>query len=1043
MLEKQVIYYVFMVNIKLLRKIVFVLKINVIFLTQRSTIFKTKNRVMRNTLLWVATFVMATLSTFAQSGWVAKDAGIAAGNGIGQISVGLSNTDAVWAQVLNNDGSINDSYTLSVDGGLTWTAGTFDAGSGLSQLFAIDENTCWAVFNTGANQGLYKTVNGGTNWVKKGDVYGASSFANVVHFFDENNGFAQGDPLDGYFELYTTTDGGETWTRVPEANIAAPVAGEYGITGNYDAKGNSIWFGTNKGRVYYSSDKGLNWAATATPFGDGETVQIKFKDEQNGVAFRSFLNLGIEEKLNVTTDGGATWTELIVTGDMYARYFSFIPGTDVLVGSAAKDDAMGIAYSEDMGANWTTISTEAPFLGQAWFDQTTGIVGTWATANGGGILLYDGFPIGSTNLDPPVNLNANVNGQDVSLSWMAPGGGGVGLTEGFEDAFPPAGWSVTVTNSNATYQQVGVISFSSGDVTPHGGESQVYLPWDYSAQDEWIMTPAFAADASTSLTFWGYMAYGSPNGDHYYVKVSTDNGTTWTEAWDASALPEGENHYAEAIVIDLASYAGQNIMIAWNAVDGDGQGLWFSTFIDDVSVATADETIHFNEKDLVCVSKSKKSAHIVADRLSRDNSSVVSTPKATDDVTGYNVYRNGSKITATPVTGTSYSDAGLDIGEYTYFVTAVYPEGESGASNAAVATIGAPSISVDPTSITAELTAGGSTIKNFTISNEGNSELTFDLAIAYDNNDDAEYVLHYDGENADNGIGSSAGGTFEVAARFPAATMAAFNGSTLDEVRIFLNDAGSDAKVKIYKDGATGDQPGDLLGEQTFTGNVADWTNVALGTPISLDGSGIWIAYEVTLGPAIYALGCDAGPHDPNGQWIYSGGSWAKLADLAPSLTYNWNIRGVINGTFVAPWLSVNPINGAIAADDDLNIDAIIDATDLEAGEYNATITVNSNDATNPAVDVDVTLGVTDGIEDNTQVISMIYPVPAQNTLTIKTNSNIQSVRVVNYNGQVVMNNRFNGMNAVTLNVSALSSGLYFVETETENGVITQKVTIK
>ena len=42
------------------------------------------------------------------------------------------------------------------------------------------------------------------------------AFPNVVYFWDENIGFAQGDPVDGEYELYTTVDGGENWIEVDE-----------------------------------------------------------------------------------------------------------------------------------------------------------------------------------------------------------------------------------------------------------------------------------------------------------------------------------------------------------------------------------------------------------------------------------------------------------------------------------------------------------------------------------------------------------------------------------------------------------------------------------------------------------------------------------------------------------------------------------------------------------------------------------------------------------------------------------------------------------
>ncbi len=206
-------------------------------------------------------FLFIGLTSFGQD-WIETSSGLASGIGVGQISIGMADANALWGVAINNDGSVNDAFTRSTDGGQTWAARSFNAGSGLSQLFAIDADVCWAVFNTGFNQGLYKTEDGGATWAKKGDAYGGSSFTNVIHFFNDVEGFAQGNPVGGYYELYTTSDAGESWTRVPEANIPPPISGEYGITGNYSTVGNSLWWETNQGRVYYSSDKGMTWEIT-------------------------------------------------------------------------------------------------------------------------------------------------------------------------------------------------------------------------------------------------------------------------------------------------------------------------------------------------------------------------------------------------------------------------------------------------------------------------------------------------------------------------------------------------------------------------------------------------------------------------------------------------------------------------------------------------------------------------------------------------------------------------------------------------------------
>ena len=353
---------------------------------------------MKNLSVLLISMVIS-ICALAQTNWTLVNSGLLAGQGVGQISIGMDDNTGLWAHAVDGTGLIVDRWTRSMDGGQTWSSGTFNAGTGLSQIFAIDGGSCWAVFNTGATQGLYKTQDGGTTWVKKGGVFNSSSFANVIHFFNANEGFAMGDPVGGYFEIYTTTDGGETWTRVPQANISAPTSGEYGITGNYSAVGNNAWFGTNMGRIFRSTDKGLNWTAVLTPFGNAQVVQPEFADALHGIAYRSYLDLGLELIINVTSDGGVTWSEVNVTGDMYARYFSYVPGTaNTYVGSSSAPGENGISVTYDGGYTWTTLNSGYDFNATAWIDNETGWAGTLAAAkkspeSTGGMYIYNGDPL--------------------------------------------------------------------------------------------------------------------------------------------------------------------------------------------------------------------------------------------------------------------------------------------------------------------------------------------------------------------------------------------------------------------------------------------------------------------------------------------------------------------------------------------------------------------------------------------------------------------------------------------------------------------------
>jgi photosystem II stability/assembly factor-like uncharacterized protein len=192
------------------------------------------------------------------------------------------------------------------------------------------------------------------------------SWTNYVHFFDANNGIAGGDPESGEFEVYTTSNGGTTWTRVPAANIPNPLANEYGYNGGYYAVGNNMFFYTGKGRIYKSTDKGLNWTALATnsiisDFGSATiNGNMAWSDANTGMIFRKTFSSGgipIALTLHRTTDGGANWTTVTFSGITAANNINavtYIPGTTILV---ATSSAGGSWKSTNNGTTWTTLDT--------------------------------------------------------------------------------------------------------------------------------------------------------------------------------------------------------------------------------------------------------------------------------------------------------------------------------------------------------------------------------------------------------------------------------------------------------------------------------------------------------------------------------------------------------------------------------------------------------------------------------------------------------------------------------------------------------------
>ncbi|MCX7785522.1 MAG: choice-of-anchor J domain-containing protein [candidate division WOR-3 bacterium] len=160
--------------------------------------------------------------------------------------------------------------------------------------------------------------------------------------------------------------------------------------------------------------------------------------------------------------------------------------------------------------------------------------------------------------------------------------------------FPPTGWT-RIQNNTGT--QGGYPCYWSRFTTSpyyYSAPASAGLWWSYNYQDEWLITPPITLTGSPggvyNLTWRTYGFRSSNYDDHYYTKISTDGGTTWTTLYDLSALTppdSGWSSWDTPITISLNAYAGQTVKIAWHADDPpppNGPGLWFSWMIDDIEI---------------------------------------------------------------------------------------------------------------------------------------------------------------------------------------------------------------------------------------------------------------------------------------------------------------------------------------------------------------------------------------------------------------------------------------------------------------------------
>ncbi len=407
---------------------------------------------MKKHLQLLAMLCLSVSFAYAQGTWVSQATGFP-NTSTGVFNVSVVDSNVVWISSYDGAGTNQNyrNYSATIDGGSTWIPGVVPAPAGhaWSQIFGLDAQTAWAVlYNAAAGWGggIWKTTDGGVTWSQQGagQIYVTTgiSFPNIVHFWDANNGWAQGDPVSTKMEMYTTTDGGATWVAVPPANIPAAIApDEYGIVNHYEVIGDTIWFDTNKGRIFRSVDRGITWtvASTGITVPANNAIDIVFWNATSGLA-RLFNGTTGVQTVRRTTDGGLTWTASTPTGNMLGNDIEYVPGTTArLVSTGANVNfVLGSSYSDDGGLTWNDIEigTQRTALG-IWDINTMWAGGFTTSPSTDGIFKFQNLATVACG-DPTISSGVITApdyticfGDTLFLTTTGPNSPTVGTTKGF------------------------------------------------------------------------------------------------------------------------------------------------------------------------------------------------------------------------------------------------------------------------------------------------------------------------------------------------------------------------------------------------------------------------------------------------------------------------------------------------------------------------------------------------------------------------------------------------------------------------------------
>jgi photosystem II stability/assembly factor-like uncharacterized protein len=279
----------------------------------------------------------------AQS-WISQESGTTASlRGVYAV-----NEKVVWAS------GTRGTYLRTTDGGATWKSFTVPGASDLDfrAIRAFDEKTAILLsIGEGEKSRVYKISNDQAKLLfTSPDPKG---FFDCISFWDERHGILLGDPVDGHFVIFTTSDGGENWKR-QKTPAALPGEGAYAASNtSLIVRGaREVWFGTGGARVFHSLDGGETWTVSKTAMTSGKSAGIfslAFSDARNGIAVGGDYTKpdATTGNLAITTDGGKTWATHESGPSGYRSAVVFVDKIAIAAGTSGSD------VSRDGGKTWT------------------------------------------------------------------------------------------------------------------------------------------------------------------------------------------------------------------------------------------------------------------------------------------------------------------------------------------------------------------------------------------------------------------------------------------------------------------------------------------------------------------------------------------------------------------------------------------------------------------------------------------------------------------------------------------------------------------
>ncbi|MEO8514610.1 MAG: T9SS type A sorting domain-containing protein [Ignavibacteria bacterium] len=252
------------------------------------------------------------------------------------------------------------------------TGNNFIAGRTNSIAFITGQPNIFYI--AAAQGGVWKTLDGGSNWIPLtdnlstlacGDVVVDPINPNLVYLgTGELNYSGDSQYGDG---IYKSQNGGLSWVQVAPGSLVGTRCSQMAID---PTNSNIVYFAGNLG-VFKSTNSGTNWVNTNSGT-NANCLLIDPTSVQTVYVTTGGTNAGLIRK---STDGGTTWVTLAggLPSGMGRVQLAMAPSNSQIIYAsiaASSGSLLGLYRTTDGGTTWTSQATTPNYLGtQGWYDN--------------------------------------------------------------------------------------------------------------------------------------------------------------------------------------------------------------------------------------------------------------------------------------------------------------------------------------------------------------------------------------------------------------------------------------------------------------------------------------------------------------------------------------------------------------------------------------------------------------------------------------------------------------------------------------------------